>query len=78
MLGGLKPTDKVEGWLLGVCALSVLLYLYNLIAGKLHVIHAASLPRFSDVQEFLLLTVGVAAFIFWTMRKEAIAKRRGQ
>ncbi len=78
MFGGLKPADKLEGWLLGICSLAVLLYLYNLIAGKLHVIDVASLPRLSDVHEFLLLTVAVAAFILWTMRKEATEKRRGQ
>lgn len=78
MIGRWKPDDKAEYWLLGISLLTMLLYLYNIIAGKLVVSQTASLPRFSEVHEFLLLTASVAAFIFWTMRKEAIALRRGK
>jgi len=78
MPGNLKPADKVEAVLLGVCLLTLLLYLYNIIAGKLIVTQQATLPHLSEVKEFLTLTVSVASFIFWTMRREATAKRRGE
>lgn len=74
MSNNLNPRDKVESLFLGICLVSMLLYLFNVIAGKLAAAQIAQIPHMGDVHEFITLTISVSTFIFWTIRREALSK----